>query len=62
MKTLTPHNGAAGIRPVLTIVMDGVGLAPATEANAVSLARTPNLDRMAEEGMRFTQGRVHLCR
>ena len=49
MKTLTPHNGTSGIRPVLTIVMDGVGLAPATEANAVSLARTPNLDRIMKE-------------
>ena len=49
MKTLTPHNGMNGIRPVLTIVMDGVGLAPATEANAVSLARTPNLDRIMKE-------------
>ncbi len=49
MKTLTPHNGMNGIRPVLTIVMDGVGLAPATEANAVNLARTPNLDRIMKE-------------
>ena len=49
MKTLTPHNGMNGIRPVLTIVMDGVGLAPATEANAVKLARTPNLDRIMKE-------------
>ena len=32
--------------PVLTIVMDGVGLAPATEANAVSLAYTPALDML----------------
>ena len=32
--------------PVLTIVMDGVGLAPATEANAVSLAYTPTLDML----------------
>ena len=32
--------------PVLTIVMDGVGLAPSTEANAVSLAYTPTLDML----------------
>ncbi|MBQ8145828.1 MAG: 2,3-bisphosphoglycerate-independent phosphoglycerate mutase [Clostridia bacterium] len=32
--------------PVLTVVMDGVGLAPATEANAVSLAYTPTLDML----------------
>ena len=30
--------------PVLTIVMDGVGIAPDTEANAVSKAFTPTLD------------------
>ena len=42
-------NGAVKNRPVLTIVMDGVGIAPAGEANAVSLARTPNLDRIMKE-------------
>ncbi|MBQ3590983.1 MAG: 2,3-bisphosphoglycerate-independent phosphoglycerate mutase, partial [Clostridia bacterium] len=46
MKTLVKNAGFAGVRPVLTIVMDGVGLAPAGEANAVSLARTPNLDKL----------------
>ena len=46
MKTLAKTKNFAGIRPVLTIVMDGVGLAPAGEANAVSLARTPNLDKL----------------
>ena len=45
MKTLA-KTSFAGVRPVLTIVMDGVGLAPAGEANAVSLARTPNLDKL----------------
>ena len=46
MKELIRHNGFDGIRPVLTIVMDGVGIAPETDANAVRLARTPNLDRL----------------
>ncbi len=46
MKTLVKNPNFAGTRPVLTIVMDGVGLAPAGEANAVSLARTPNLDKL----------------
>ena len=46
MKTLTKTKNFAGVRPVLTIVMDGVGLAPAGEANAVFLARTPNLDKL----------------
>ena len=44
--TLNEHNGAKKNRPVLTVIMDGVGLAPAGEANAVSLARTPNLDKL----------------
>ncbi len=47
--TLTEHIGAKKNRPVLTIVMDGVGLAPAGEANAVALARTPNLDRLMRD-------------
>lgn len=46
MKTLVKHEGAAAIRPVLTIVMDGVGLAADTGANAVKMARTPNLDML----------------
>jgi len=46
MKTLIKHEGAPAIRPVLTIVMDGVGIAPDTGANAVKMARTPNLDRL----------------
>ena len=46
MKTLVKNAGFAGVRPVLTIMMDGVGLAPAGEANAVYLARTPNLDKL----------------
>ncbi len=32
--------------PLLTIVMDGVGLAPANAANAVAAAHTPTLDRL----------------
>ena len=46
MKTLKPLSNFTGTRPVITIVMDGVGLAPESEANAVRLARTPNLDRL----------------
>ena len=44
--TLKEHIGAKKNRPVLTVVMDGVGIAPAGEANAVALARTPNLDML----------------
>ena len=32
--------------PVVTIVMDGVGLGPLDEGNAVHLARTPTLDSL----------------
>lgn len=45
MKTLKKLEGAP-IRPVLTIVMDGVGLAPESEANAVKLAKTQTLDML----------------
>ncbi len=41
---LTNWEGAKG--PVLTIVMDGVGLAPDTVANAVAGAYTPTLDML----------------
>ena len=41
---LTPVSG-----PVVTIVMDGVGLAPANGANAVAAANTPTLDRLLSE-------------
>lgn len=44
---LEPLRGGAPVRgPVITVVMDGVGLAPAGEGNAVALARTPTLDRL----------------
>ena len=33
-------------RPVVLIIMDGYGLAPASDSNAVSLAKKPNLDRI----------------
>ncbi len=49
MKKLVQHEGFSGIRPVLTIVMDGVGLAPDCETNAVRRARTPNLDRLMRD-------------
>ena len=46
-KTLNKLTNPIGVTgPVLTIVMDGVGIAPATEANAVSLAYTPTLDML----------------
>ncbi len=46
-KTLQKLNNFEGVKgPVLTIVMDGVGLAPDTVANAVKSAYTPNLDAL----------------
>ena len=39
--------GAQG--PVITIVMDGVGLAPANAANAIAKANTPTLDMLMSE-------------
>ncbi len=47
MKQLQQLNNFSGVRgPILTVVMDGVGLAPKTAGNAVALAHTPNLDAL----------------
>ena len=46
LNKLNNFKGVAG--PVLTIVMDGVGLAGDTVSNAVKTAYTPNLDRLME--------------
>ena len=43
----TKFEGVKG--PLLTIVMDGVGLAPDNGANAVAAAHTPTLDRLMKE-------------
>ena len=46
-KQLEKLNDFGGVKgPVLTIVMDGVGLAPDTVSNAVAGAYTPNLDAL----------------
>ena len=44
LKKSTKFRGVEG--PLLTIVMDGVGIAPANGANAVAAANTPTLDRL----------------
>ena len=44
LEKLTQFEGVKG--PVLTIVMDGVGIAPDTAGNAVKTAYTPNLDAL----------------
>ena len=49
-KKLEKISGFAGIEgPVLTIVMDGVGIAPANAANAVAAANTPTLHMLKEK-------------
>ena len=44
LKKLSAFDGIKG--PVVTIVMDGVGIAPANAGNAVAAANTPNLDAL----------------
>ncbi|MEI8220894.1 MAG: 2,3-bisphosphoglycerate-independent phosphoglycerate mutase, partial [bacterium] len=39
------------VRPVVLIILDGWGIAPAGDGNAITLADTPNLDRLAAEGL-----------
>ncbi len=47
LKKSTKFTGVEG--PLLTIVMDGVGLAPNNGANAVAVANTPTLDRLMRD-------------
>lgn len=47
LKRSDKFEGAKG--PVLTIVMDGVGIAPDSEGNAFTRAYTPTLDRLMKE-------------
>ena len=36
-------------KPVMLMILDGWGVAPASEVNAATLAQTPNLDRYFAE-------------
>ena len=36
-------------KPVMLMILDGFGLAPKSEGNAVSLAKKPNFDRLTEK-------------
>jgi len=47
LKKLPNFSGVKG--PVLTVVMDGVGIAPNNGGNAVAAAHTPTLDRLMKE-------------
>ena len=50
MATLKKSNSFEGVKgPLLTIVMDGVGIAPDNGANAVAAAHTPTLDRLMRD-------------
>ena len=50
MKALTKSTKFEGVKgPLLTIVMDGVGIAKDNGANAVAAAHTPTLDRLMRE-------------
>ena len=43
---LTKHSEFPQKRPVVLAILDGVGLAPPSEKNAVQLAKTPTLDHL----------------
>ncbi|MBX2867394.1 MAG: 2,3-bisphosphoglycerate-independent phosphoglycerate mutase [Acidiferrobacterales bacterium] len=47
LEKLATYQGSDG--PVLLVVADGVGIAPDSEANAVSLAQTPVIDKLMDE-------------
>ena len=50
MAALVKNEKFKGVEgPLLTIVMDGVGLAPEGPGNAVRLAKTPVLDMLMEK-------------
>ncbi len=50
MAKLTKSKKFSGVKgPLLTIVMDGVGIAPDNGANAVAAAHTPTLDRLMRD-------------
>ena len=36
-------------KPVMLMILDGFGIAPKSEGNAVSLAKKPNFDRLLEK-------------
>jgi len=44
--------------PLLLIIMDGVGIGPKNEANAVHMARTPNLDKLCASSL-YVQLQAH---
>ena len=37
-------------RPVMLAILDGWGVAPASKTNSITVADTPNMDRVGNEG------------
>lgn len=56
LKKLKYFQGPKG--PVLLIIMDGIGIGPENQTNAVYLAETPNLDRLFQSRL-YTEIRAH---
>ena len=56
LKRLSGYSEFPG--PVVTVIMDGVGIGPQNESNGVYLAHTPALDRLMQEPM-FTRLKAH---
>ncbi len=52
MSSLAKHSRHAPLGPVVLVVMDGVGRGAGDEADAVTLAATPTLDRLWVPGVR----------
>ena len=50
-KRLTLYPGAAVSGPVVTVIMDGVGLGPQDESDGVHMAYTPVLDALMQGGL-----------
>jgi 2,3-bisphosphoglycerate-independent phosphoglycerate mutase len=46
---LTPHSGPVCKGPVVTVIMDGVGIGPQDESDGVHMAYTPVLDALMQE-------------
>ncbi|HVB24227.1 MAG TPA: 2,3-bisphosphoglycerate-independent phosphoglycerate mutase [Ktedonobacteraceae bacterium] len=44
----TPHKAQKRPRPFVLIIMDGWGINPRKEGNAIALAHTPNIDKLAQ--------------
>ena len=57
--TLNKHSSFAGRKgPVVIVVADGVGVAPAGPSNAVTEANTPTLDKLAAQTL-YTELAAH---